>query len=113
MSIQDDILELQGLSSEIKRLSKELKRLRDQKKRCESRIQEYLVVNNQPGVKMNGTIIMLQEREKRRPAKKSEKIQRGESVLQKHGIYNSRETLEELLEAMRGSPETTSSLKIY
>lgn len=113
MSIQQDVIELQNLDVELKRLRKQIRDLKTQKDACEKRILEYLEVNEQPGLKMNGMVIMAQDRRRRKYQKKTEKIERGESVLQKHGIYNSREALDELLEAMRGSPEVKPSLKFY
>lgn len=113
MSIQQDVIELQNLDTELKRLRKRMRILRDQKEQCEKRILEYLDVNDQPGVKMNGTIIMAQERRKRKYQKKSDKLTRGQYILQKHGIHNSKEALEEIMEAMRGSPESRTTLKIY
>ena len=113
MSIQHDVLEIKNLDIEMKRLRKQLKILKDQKDRCEQRILEYLDVNEQPGLKMDGTIIMAQDRRKRKYENKNNKMVRGETILQKHGIYNSKEALNEILEAMRGSPETIPKLKIY
>jgi septal ring factor EnvC (AmiA/AmiB activator) len=113
MPITDDVIELKSLDTEIKRTRKRLKQLKEQKTQCEARIIEYLDVNNQPGVKMDGTIIMLQDRNKRKYTKKQVKLERGEQILQRHGVYDSRKTLDELLEAMRGSPERTPGLKIY
>lgn len=113
MSITADVLELKQLDIEIKRVSKQLSTLKTHKIACEKRILEYLEVNDQPGLKMDGTIIVAQDRRRRKYQKKSEKQARGQYILEKHGIYNSKETLDEILEALRGSPDNTRSLKIY
>ncbi len=113
MSIQQDVHELRSLDVEMKRLRKHIKLLKDQKDKCEKRILEYLETNQQPGLKHENTVIMAQERKKRRYEKKTSKIIKGESILDKYGIPNTKEILEELLEAMRGSPQTVSTLKIY
>lgn len=110
-AITQDVTELKELDLEIKRLSKELKALRKHKEACEARIIEYLDVNDQPGLKYQGVTIIAQDRKKRKYQKKSEKIEKGVRVLEKHGIYNSKEALDEILEAMRGSPEHKSALK--
>lgn len=112
MSITQDVIEMKELDVEIKRLRSHLKKLSAQKAACEERILQYLEVHDQPGIKMNGMIIMANERPKRRYKKKSEKLNDGESVLQKYGIRNSREALEELMESMRGSPEPKNCIKI-
>lgn len=111
--IRQDVIEFKNLDTEIKRLRKDVKLLKAQKDACEKRILEYLEVNEQPGVKMNGTVIMAQERPKRKYQKKTDKINRGEDVLKKYGIHESKEALNELLEAMRGSPESKPVLKFF
>jgi len=113
MPIQQDVIELKELDGEMKRLRKRLKTLKDQKDKCEKRILEYLNVNDQPGLKLNGTIVTMEDRRKRKYEKKTDKLARGEYILQKHGIYNSKEALEELMDAMRSSCESEHKIKIY
>ncbi len=112
-SIHRDVTELKELDIELKNLRKRMKDLKTQKQGCEQRIIEYLNVNDQPGLRMNGTVIIAKEKNTRRYQKASDKKERGLSVLEKYGIDNSQEALNEILEAMRGSPEITPSLKIY
>jgi cell division septum initiation protein DivIVA len=113
MSIQKDVIEIQELDKEMKRLRKRLKHLSSQKNKCEERILEYLRVNEQPGLRMNGTVIMATDIKKRKKRKKADKIRQGETVLEKYGIPNAKDALDEILESMRGSPEHSSKLKIY
>jgi len=113
MSIQADVIELRELDVEIKRVRKTLTVLRERKEQCEARILTYLDVNEQPGLKMGGMVIMAENRRRRKYEKKADKIARGEEILQRDGIYNSRETLDKILEAMRGTNEEKPSLKIY
>lgn len=113
MSIQTDVIELQQLDIELKNLRKRIRVLSEQKSRCENRILEYLDANDQPGLKMNGTVIMAKPRQVRKYQKKDEKMSRGENVLRKHGVFESREALAELMEAMRGVSVTKPVLKIY
>ena len=112
MSIQNDVIELRELDVEIKRVRKALTVLRERKENCESRILAYLDVNEQPGVKMGGMVILAENRRKRKYEKKEDKMARGEAILQRDGIYNSRETLDKILEAMRGEREEKPALKI-
>lgn len=112
MSIVEDVLELSNLNDEIKRRQKELRSLRKQKESCETRVLDYLDANEQPGIKFRGMTIIAEERRKRRYRKKQDKISNGEIVLQKYGISNTREALDELLESMRGSPEPNTKLRI-
>lgn len=112
MSIVEDVVELSRLNDEIKRQQKELRVLRKHKEECEKRVLDYLDANEQPGIKFRGMTIIAEERRKRRYRKKKEKIEQGESVLQRYGVSNSREALDELMESMRGSPEPKTKLRI-
>ena len=113
MSIQNDVLELKSLDMELKRMRKKFKELKQQREDCERRIMEYLDVNEQPGLRMNGTVIMARDRNTRKNITKSDKMARGDLLLQQHGICNSQQVLEDLLEVMRGSPESKPSLRMY
>ena len=112
MSIKQDVVELKQLQAEISRLNKEVKRLRLQKENCENRITDWLDSNDQPGVRHNGITIIQQDRRKRAYIKKGEKLERGLDVLERYGIPRDRDTLEELLEAMRGPAEHHQGLKL-
>jgi len=112
MSIVEDVKQLKLLDTEIKRQQNELRKLRNQKKECEKRILDYLETTEQPGLRFRDMTIIAKDSRRRRYKKKSEKEEAGQMILKKHGIYNSKEALEELLSAMRGSPEHQSKLQI-
>lgn len=114
MSIQEDIFELQSLETEMKRLRKELQQLRAQKLKCEQRILAFLEKSKQPGVKFNGKTILTTEKSKRKYQRKQDKLEKGMHILKKYGISSTytEQALGELLENMRGTPETVRALKI-
>lgn len=112
MSIQRDTLELQSLNTELTRLRREITQLKKQKNDCERRILNYLDNSKQPGIKFNGQVIIAVEKSKRRYKNKTDKILCGEDVLRKYGIENTKDTLNELLETMKGTPETIRMLKL-
>jgi len=103
MSIQQDVLELQSLDTEMKQLRKQLKELNLQKTSCEQRIIEYLQANDQPGLKMNGMTIIAQPH--RKLQQKNARLERTESILRKYGVKNSKETLNEIMTALRSTEE--------
>jgi hypothetical protein len=113
MTIQSDVLELQNLDAELKRTRKQLKMLQQQKQNCENRILIYLETNEQPGLRMNGSVIMATDKRTRKYQNKTDRNINGEQVLQKYGIHSSKEALEELLEVLRGPVQTKSYLKMY
>lgn len=112
MSIQGDINELRHISAEIKSLNRRFKTLRMQKKATEKRIDSYLREKEQPGVKYKGIAVTIEERSRRVYKNKKSKQSDGRYVLEKYGIDNSDEVLEELLEAMRGSPRRRTIVKM-
>lgn len=112
-AIVRDISQLKEIDIQLKRYRKEIKQLRDAKEQCEKRILEYLDTNDQPGVKYDGITIIAENRRRRKYEKKQNKIERGMEVLTRKGISvsNSQDTLNELLEAMRGEPIEKPSIR--
>lgn len=113
MTIKEDVMEYESLTTEIQRLRRQVRFLSNKRNECEKRIIEYLDTNEQPGVKMNDTIIMSKQKQRRKHRKKTEKIQQGLNVLRKYGFDGNDDTLYELLDAMRGSPVLEPSLAVY
>ena len=112
MTITTDITELKELEVELKRLKKQQQILRQKKEDCERRILQYLDANEQPGVKMGGMVVMAENRRMRKYQKKSDKLARGEEILERIRIDNSRETLDMILEAMRGEQLDKPALRM-
>lgn len=112
MSIKNDVKELRRLDMEIKRLGKELNKLRKIKKDCENRILDYCESNDQNGLSFENITIYVDRKKKAVPVKKNDKLNKGEIALQKYGVVNSRQALEEVLNAMKGESEEKASLKI-
>jgi hypothetical protein len=96
----------------MKRLRQQLRILKKQKDECEKRILIYLEQTKQPGVRLNGRVILAKSINRRKYQKRRDKLDKGVDVLRRYGISNSQKALEELLEEMRGSPETVRVLKI-
>jgi hypothetical protein len=112
MSAISDIIQLQNLDAKIKLYNKELKDLRTAKKECESRIIDYCTTNDLPGVKYNDVTIVVEKKQKNLPFTKTDKLNRGEVILNRYGIVNSKEALAELFDAMKGEPEDKIMVKI-
>ena len=112
-AIVRDITELKQIDIELKRYRKEIKKLRDAKENCEKRILDYLDANDQPGIRLGseGITVIAEHRRKRKYEKKQQKIERGVQILEKNGVYNSKDTLNELLEAMRGESLEKPSIR--
>lgn len=112
MSIIEDVQQLRTLNIEIKTREKNLRKLRSQRKEIESRVLEYLEMSGEPGLKFRDMTVIAKQRNKRSYMKKTEKQNVGMSILEKHGIRNSKEALDELLNAMQGSRELESKLQV-
>ena len=110
--IRSEMKELKEVNTEIKRLAISLKMLRERKKGLEEDIIEYLNRTGQPGIKYEDLIVLAGEKKCREKKKKEEKELDVLTILEDHGIRNSRETYLEILEAMRGEQKTAPSLKI-
>ena len=110
--IRSEMKELKEVNTEIKRLAISLKMLRERKKGLEDDIIEYLNRTGQPGIKYEDLIVLAGEKKCREKKKKEEKELDVLTILEDHGIRNSRETYLEILEAMRGEQKVAPSLKI-
>jgi hypothetical protein len=110
--IRSEMKELKEVNTEIKRLAISLKMLRERKKGLEEDIIEYLNRTGQPGIKYEDLIVLAGEKKCREKKKKEEKELDVLTILEDHGIRNSRETYLEILEAMRGEQKIAPSLKI-
>lgn len=112
MSIKNDVYELESIRNEIKVLNIKRKKLKEKEKQVEIRISEYLKSKEQPGVKYQGTAILLEEKEKPLPKKAKERDMDSISVLEKYGIENPDKVLKELLNARKGDKIVKESLRI-
>ena len=110
--IRSEMKELKEVNTEIKRLAISLKMLRERKKGLEDDIIEYLNRTGQPGIKYEDLIVLAGEKKCRDKKKKEEKELDVLTILEDHGLRNSRETYLEILEAMRGEQKIAPSLKI-
>jgi hypothetical protein len=113
MSIVREVEELQSITNEIKRLNIRMKRLKAEKKRVEDLILEYLDSNDQPGVRHNGTTIVCERRNKRSYKKKSAKLEDAQAILQRYGISQTKEALDDIMEALRGEPLEKRVVKVF
>ena len=101
-SIKHLIIELQQVNNELKRVTAIGKQLRKQSKSIESEIIEYLEINNQPGVKYNGTAIIVKRKSKRATKKNKDKDNDAIEVLKDYGIDDPERVLKQLLDARKG-----------
>lgn len=112
MSIQTDVTELQRIREELKLLSQKRKKLVEREKIIKAKIASFLKAKDQPGVKYQGTAIILEEKECPKPKKNKERDADAMSVLEKYGIQDTQKVLQELLEARKGEKTIKESVKI-
>lgn len=112
MDIRGQLKEIEAITQEIKRINAHKKRLTTRKKELEAYILTFLESKDQTGVKYQGTMAVAKEKVVRRRRKKSERIAKGEEVLRNYGINVPGRVIKEVVEAMKGEPEASTSLKI-
>lgn len=111
MSIQGKLDEINNIEIELKRLNAQAKSLRGRRKELQTEIAEYFKKKNLPGVRHQGKVILLEEKKVRKPKTETQRTQDALTVLQKYGIKNAQEVLEEILESRRGVPIKSSNIK--
>jgi hypothetical protein len=112
MSIKADVKELEILRSEIKMLKLRIKTLRYKEKAAEKRISDFLKSREQPGLKFQGTAIILEEKTKSLPKKPKDKDSDTILVLERLGVQNPQEALKEIIAARKGDSVHSEKLKV-
>jgi hypothetical protein len=112
MSIRSDVIELQTLQGEMKSLRARIKILREKEKTVMERISAFLKSRDQPGLKFNGTAVVLEQKEKATPKKQKDKDADTLLVLERLGIRNPEEALKEILTARKGETQPIEKLKV-
>jgi hypothetical protein len=112
MSIKGDIQELEIIRQELKALTVKRKSLKAREKALENKIVEYLQAKDTPGLKHNGTAILLEEKSVAAPKKAKAKDEDVIAVLEKYGIRESDKVLSEIMAARKGEPVLKQKLKL-
>ena len=110
MSIQGKINELQSINKELLTLRNRVRNLNTHKKKVEEYINNYLESKKQPGLKYKDLVVVKENTIKRKNKKKSERQNDAVKVLEKYGIQNPTNVLNEVLEARRGEKFETSKI---
>lgn len=107
------VTELKDLSLDIKRRAGELSKLRKRKDELEKKICEFLVQQDQPGVKYRDVAVILEKNKyKRLPKKKAQKEEDAVNVLKHYGVGNAEKILAEVIETMKGEEVPKNSIRI-
>lgn len=112
MSITDDVIELKGLNSEIKELSKTLKTLRSYRKKCEDRILEYCETNQQPGLRYQDMVLVVETKERKKRSKKDERVSALGQLLESYGLPTSTQMIHEIMSATGSRKEMERRLRL-
>jgi hypothetical protein len=113
MSIRESVITLLNIQQEISRITRELSNLRKAAKREELSILKYMSDTGKTGLKFNGSLITLKQKQRRERKKKVDKEGDLLKVLQKYGISsntNQKTMLTELTLAMRGNAVKENSI---
>jgi len=102
MSIKNDIVELDQINTEIKRLYTEMRVLRKRAKNIEDRILIYLKEKDQPGLKYNNTAVVVENKDRALPKKKSESEHDIIRVLRDNGVDDPLSVYKQINEAKKG-----------
>jgi hypothetical protein len=112
MSIKGDVNELNLINAEIKQLGTRSRTLRKKAKEVEARIITYLNEKEQPGLKYNGTAIVIENKNKRASKKSKDREFDALQILKNNGIQNARDILDEIMEARKGQSIPNQKIKI-
>ena len=112
MSIAHDVEEFKTLKTEIARLSGQTRFLRNKLKDVEARIIDFLREKQQPGVKYQGTAVVMEQKPRRAPKKAKARESDALDVLTHYGISEPKTVLEEVLRARQGNEIESRRIKV-
>lgn len=112
MSIRSWVQELQAIRAELHSLAQKRKKLKDDEKKVTENIQEYIRAKELPGVKFQGTAVVMEEKEKHGNKPNKERDADAKNVLEQYGIKDSEKVLKEILEARKGDKQPVTKLKL-
>jgi len=118
MSVQDDMVSLKNINTEIARLQESIRKLKGQAKVLQNRIITYLDDKKQKGVKLpddnsgKKTGFMIKTTMKALPQTEKERKKKSIDILKSSGVSNPEKVLEEILKTRKGEKISVSTLKI-
>jgi len=110
--IASSLTELETIVNELNIRKIEMDKLKKRKKTLEDNIAKFLKEKDQPGIKYKGIAAVLEDKTKRIPKKKSQKIEDCVSVLKGYGVQQPERMLKDIIETMKGDEEKTEIVKI-
>jgi len=112
MSIQADLTELNGIERELKSLRMKTKSLNLRKKEVTARITAYIRSKDLPGVKHQGTAVLLEEKTKRMRKPVKQQDQDVIMILKNYGVNNPEMAFQEIMDARKGEEIPVDKLKV-
>lgn len=106
------VQEIDILEKEIKTVKISLSKLIKRKKELETKIIDFLDHKDQPGLKYKDITIISEEKDRHTRLKKTDRVNKGASVLRKYGISNAEEVLKELMSNLKGDAVPYKTVKI-
>lgn len=110
MSITSYLSELESIKRELQRLKLQTKKLNERKSNLEEYVQDWFIKNNQTSVRYNNKIISIDNTTVRKRKKKQEKMNDFENILKNNGIFNTKQIINQLLDANKGNQISSTKL---
>ena len=87
--------------------------MRKRKDELEQKIEDFLIKNDQPGVKFRDIAVIIEKNHyKRVPKKKNQKEEDCVNILKHYGITNAEKICNEMLESLKGDEIPKNSIKL-
>lgn len=109
--IKGSLEELKELTTELKEINKRAKEIRERKKILEAEVMRFLEDIDKKAIQYKNVTFVSGKKKKTARKKKLEKLVDGQQVLQKYGVVNPMQCLEEVVQAMKGAVSEEKTLK--
>jgi len=112
MDIEGPLKEMVAIDKELKMLRNKQSELRKRMKCLKEEVVQYLDEVNKPGIRYGNIEVRKATKRVRAKKSKSSKEEDGCDILKHYGIVQPERVLKDVLEAMRGEPDTESDVNI-
>jgi hypothetical protein len=110
--VKDYMRQLEGIKTAEDEYKAKIKDLSTQRKDILEKVREYLARTGEPAITYGEITVFAVEKKMREKKAKKEKMKEAEDILSQYGLRDTKETLDKIMEALKGEQVITQGVKL-